>query len=117
MPASVYSRIYSTLEKGFKSQNVETLKGLDFVKKHFGNKGIYTADRWYDNNLFFKYFTQKNDECNFVIRAKKSRGVIYKGQTMNILDVANLYNCKYVTYFKDKYGKRWNSAMLKLNYQ
>jgi len=106
MPASVYSRVYSTLEKGFKSQNVETIKGLDSVKKHFGNKGVYTADRWYDNNLFFKYFTQKNNECNFVIRAKKSRGVIYKGNTMNILDVANLYKGKYVTYFKNKYGKR-----------
>ncbi|SET72414.1 hypothetical protein [Halanaerobium congolense] len=33
--------------KDFKSQNIEILKGLDFVKKHFGNRGIYTADRWY----------------------------------------------------------------------
>lgn len=113
MPASVYSRIYSTLEKGFKSQNVETLKGLDYVKKHFGNKGIYTADRWYDNNLFFKYFTKKNDECKFVIRAKKTRGVIYKDQTMNILDVANLYKGKYATYFKDKKG---NAKKVKFSY-
>ena len=105
VPACVFSRVYSTLEKGFKSQNKETIKGLDFIKKHFANVGIYTADRWYDNNLFFKYFTKENDECDFVIRAKKTRGVIYKGELMNILDVANLYKGKYVTYFKDKYGK------------
>jgi len=113
MPVSVYSHIYSTLEKNFKSQNVETIKGLDFVKKYFGNKGIYTADRWYDNNLFFKYFTKENDERNFVIRAKKSRDVIYKNQKMNILDVANFYKGKYVTYFQDKYG---NSKKIKFSY-
>lgn len=105
MPVSIYSHVYSTLEKGFKSQNIETIKGLDFVKKHFGNKGIYALDRWYDNNLFFKYFTQDNDECNFVIRAEKTRDVIYKGNKMNILDVANLCKGKYVTFFKDKHGK------------
>lgn len=106
MPVSVYSHIYSTLEKGFKSQNIETIKGLDFVKKHFGNKGIYALDRWYDNKLFFKYFTKDDDECNFVIRVKKNRGVIYKDNKMNILDTANLYKGKYVTHFKDKHGKK-----------
>ena len=38
MPVSVYSRIYSTLEKGFKSQNVETIKGLDYIKNIFVTK-------------------------------------------------------------------------------
>lgn len=113
MPVSVYSRIYSTLEKDFKSQNIETLKGLDFVKKHFGNRGIYTADRWYDNNLFFKEFTKENAERKFVIRAKMTRNVIYKNKSMNILDVANLYKGKYVTYFQDKHGK---SKKVKFSY-
>jgi len=102
MPLSVYSRVYSTKEKGFKSQNIETMKGLDFVKSHFGNQGIYALDRWYDNNRFYKYFTKDSDECNFVIRAKKTRNIIYKGKTMNILDVAKLYKGKYVANFKDK---------------
>jgi len=106
MPVSVFSHIYSSREKGFKSQNIETLKGLDFVKKHFGNKGIYALDRWYDNNLYFKYFTKKNEERDFVIRVKKNRDVIYKGHKMNILDVANLYKGKYVAHFKDKKGKK-----------
>ncbi|MFP4047661.1 MAG: hypothetical protein ACLFT4_07895, partial [Bacteroidales bacterium] len=34
MPVSLYSRIYSSLEKGFKSQNIETIKGLDYMKEH-----------------------------------------------------------------------------------
>lgn len=105
MPVSVYSHVYSTREKGFKSQNIETIKGLDSIKKHFGNKGIYALDRWYDNNLFFEYFTEDNNECDFVIRMKKTRDIIYKGEKMNILDVANLYKGKYVAYFKDKHGK------------
>ncbi len=104
MPISVYSHIYSSKEKDFKSQNTETIKGLNFIKKHFDNKGIYALDRWYDNNLFFKYFTENNNECDFVIRMKKTRNVIYKDKKMNILDVANLYKGKYVTCFKDKHG-------------
>jgi hypothetical protein len=57
-----------------------------------------------DNNLFYKNFTRKNDECNFVIRAEKTRNLIYKGNTMNILDVTKFYKGKYAAYFKDKYG-------------
>jgi len=106
MPVSVYSRVYSTLEKGFNSQNTETIKGLNFIKKHFGNKGIYALDRWYDNNLFFKYFTKNNHECDFVIRAKKTRNIIYKGEKVNILDAANFYQGKYVTYFKNKHNRK-----------
>ncbi|KXS46000.1 MULTISPECIES: transposase [unclassified Candidatus Frackibacter] len=113
MPVSIYSHVYSTLEKGFKSQNMETIAGLEFVKEHFGNIGIYALDRWYDNNLFFKYFTKKGDECDFVIRAKKTRDVIYKGEKMNIFDVANLYKGKYVTHFKDKYD---NHKKVKFSY-
>lgn len=118
VPVSVFSRVYSTLEKGFKSQNMETIKGLDYLKNYFGNKGIYALDRWYDSNLFYKYFTQENDKRDFVIRAEKTRDVIYKGKKMNILDVANLYKGKYVAYFKDKYGKtkkaKYSFAKIKL---
>jgi len=118
MPVSIYTRLYSSLEKGFKSQNIETLKGLNFIKKHFGYKGIYALDRWYDNNLFFKEFTKENEERHFVIRAKKNRNVIYKDKTMNILDVAKLYKGKYLTYFKDKHGDikkaKYSYAKIKL---
>ncbi|WP_169314482.1 hypothetical protein [Halobacteroides halobius] len=80
MPFLYILRVYSTKEKGFKSQNIETIKGLDFVKSHFGNQGIYALDRWYDNNRFYKYFTKNNDECNFVIRAKKLEMLFIKGK-------------------------------------
>src|SRR5690554_3427518 len=50
LPIEIYSHIYSSLEKGFKSSNIETLKGLDFVEKHFGKSGVYALDRGYDSN-------------------------------------------------------------------
>ena len=118
MPISVYSHVYSSREEGFKSQNLETIKGLDFVKNHFGDKGIYAFDRWYDNNRFFKYFTEEKEKRDFVIRIKKNRSVIYKGHKMNILDVTKLYKGKYVAYFKDKKGKfkkaKYSFAKIKL---
>lgn len=103
LPVSVYSRIYSRLEKGFKSRNIEAFKGLDFVEKHFGPKGTYALDRAYDANKFYKYFTKGNKD--FVIRARNNRNVIYKGKSLNIMKVAHLYKGKYVNYYTDKNGK------------
>lgn len=103
LPVGIYSKIYSRLEKGFKSRNIEAFKGLDFTEKHFGKKGVYALDRGYDANKFYKYFIKGKKD--FVIRSKKNRSVIYKGESLNILKVANLYKGKYVNYYKDKHGK------------
>ena len=66
LPIEIYSRIYSSLEKGFKSQNIEALNGLDFVEKYFGQKGIYALDRGYDANRYYEYFSKGKKD--FVIR-------------------------------------------------
>ena len=104
LPIGIYSKIYSRLEKGFKSRNIEAFKGLDFVEKHFGNKGVYALDRGYDANKYYKYFIKGNK--NFVIRSRKNRNVIYKGKTLNILKLAKLYKGKYVNYYTDKHGRK-----------
>ena len=104
LPIEVYSRIYSTLEDGFKSENTETLKGLNFVEKHFGKTGIYALDRGYDNNLFYEYFSYGNKD--FVIRAKGNRNVIYKGESLNIEKVANFYKGKYAYEYTNQKNKR-----------
>ena len=104
LPIGVYSHIYSSLEDGFKSQNIETIKGLDFVEKHFGKKGIYALDRGYDANFFYKYFSNGNKD--FVIRSKGNRNVIYKGKSLNIEKVANLYKGKYSYEYTNQKNKR-----------
>ena len=53
MPLSVYSRVYSTIEKGFISENKEVQTGLDFISEHFDKSIIRAFDRGYDNNLFY----------------------------------------------------------------
>ena len=103
LPVEIYSRIYSSLEKGFKSQNIEALNGLDFVEKHFGKKGIYALDRGYDANKYYKYFSNGNKD--FVIRAMGNRHVIYKGKSINIEKVADLYKGKYAYHYKNKNNK------------
>jgi len=103
LPIAVYSNIYSSLEPGFKSRNIEALKGLDFVEKHFGKKGIYALDRGYDANMYYKYFVDGNKD--FVIRAKGNRNVIYKGKTLNIKKVAALYKGKYAYCYRNKNNK------------
>jgi len=103
LPVEIYSRIYSSLEKGFKSQNIEALNGLDFVEKHFGKKGIYALDRGYDTNKYYKYFSNGNKD--FVIRAMGNRHVIYKGKSINIEKVADLYKGKYAYHYKNKNNK------------
>lgn len=104
LPIEIYSHIYSSLEIGFKSRNIEALKGLDFVGKHFGKKGIYALDRGYDANSFYKYFSDGNKD--FVIRAKGNRNVIYKGKSLNIKKVAELYKGKYVYRFINQDNKK-----------
>lgn len=102
MPLSVYSKVYSTIEKGFVSENKEVLTGLDFISKHF-DKGIIRAfDRGYDNSLFFKRLIDQNE--SFIIRTKKNRDVIYKGKRLNILELAKRFKGKYSLKFQKKNG-------------
>jgi len=103
MPFSVYSKVYSSKEKNFKSENDETFKGLKLLSNYFGKLGIKALDRGYDDNKFFSYFTDREE--SFVIRAKKNRNVIHKGKTINILKLANKYKGKYSTLVKNKKGK------------
>ncbi len=104
MPMPVYSRIYSSSEQDFVSQDEEVLNGLRHLSKHFGDKGIRTMDRGYDANVYYKYYIKKNEK--FIIRATKNRNVIYKGKTINILKFANKFKGKYSLKFKGKNGEK-----------
>ncbi|GHV38553.1 hypothetical protein FACS1894187_17490 [Synergistales bacterium] len=52
-PIPVYSRVYSTVEKGYLSNNDETLKSLKFLSSHFPETNIRAFDRGYDAGYIF----------------------------------------------------------------
>ena len=103
MPVSVYSKMYSNVEKNFISENEEALKGLNFIRESFDNKGIKALDRGYDNKKFYKHFIDNQE--NFVIRAKSNRNVIHNNKPINILKLAKKYQGRFATIVTNKAGK------------
>lgn len=104
MPMPIYTRVYSSTEKDYVSEDEEVLAGLKYISRHFNKSGIRTLDRGYDSCVYYKYFLKQKE--NFIIRAKKNRDVRYKGKTINILELANKFKGKYNMTFKDKKGKK-----------
>jgi len=102
LPYGVYSRIYSSKEKGFISEDNENLKCFEFLSKHFSKSNIRTMDRGFDCNKYYEYFIGHNEK--FIIRAKKNRNVIYKDKTINILKAAGKFKGKYKLDYNDKSG-------------
>lgn len=76
MPMPVYTRVYSSTERDYVSEDEEVLTGLKCISKHFGRSGIRTLDRGYDSCAYYKYFLKQKE--NFIIRAKKNRDVRIK---------------------------------------
>jgi len=102
MPVGVYTRIYSSEEKDFVSEDYEVLKALDFLGKHFKKSNIRAFDRGYDANIYYEYLIKNKEK--FIIRAKKNRDVIYKEDRINIMKLANRFKGKYSLKFKKKNG-------------
>lgn len=103
MPIPVYTRIYSSSEDDFVSEDDEVIKGLKSLSENFKKNNIRAFDRGYDANVYYEYLL-KNDE-KFVIRAKNNRNVIYKGKTINILEIAKRFKGKYSLKFRTKNKK------------
>ena len=102
MPIGVYSTVYSASEPGFVSEDDEVIKALDFTRKHFDKSCIKALDRGYDGNIYFENLIKHKD--NFIVRAKKNRNVISKGNTINILELASRYKGKHKLRFTKKNG-------------
>lgn len=100
--------IYSVLESGFKSANIETFKIMDKFLEKVGNIGLWVVDRGYDNGHVLNYFLSKG--LDFMVRMKKNRDIIYKGKKMNIWMRALSMNRRY-TY--NSHG-RFGSSKVKL---
>ncbi len=102
MPIPVYTRVYSSTEASFISEDYEVLKCFKFLSQSFQKSNIRALDRGYDNNLYFEYLVKKSEK--FIARAKKNRDVIYKGKRINILDLASKFKGKYRLDFKKQNG-------------
>ena len=84
-PISIFSKIYSSTQKEYISDNAVTKKGLDKVINLLNERnltGIFINDRGYDSNEIFNYYFSKNQQ--FVIRLTEKRKVFFKGKWYNI---------------------------------
>lgn len=76
-PLPVYSKVYSTVSDGFKSEKEEIMKSIDSILSFIKKKATFVCDRGYDDIKIFKKIA--DNDHNFVIRLKKTRNVICKG--------------------------------------
>lgn len=104
LPIPVYSNLFSSTEEEFVSENDEYLTALRYVNNKFGNMGIYALDRGFDDEKYFRYFSEKN--LSFVIRMKTNRNItVCKSEkTNNIKIIANRQKLKNQYSYKDKFG-------------
>ena len=87
-PFWVYSKIYSTKSKEFKSMNDETHKSIEAVYELYEHQrftGIF--DSGYDDKKLFRYLNKKG--IDFIIRMDGSRNMLFKGKSKNVMEVAN----------------------------
>lgn len=96
-PTPVYDKIYSSTEDSFVSEDREVLDCLCFLSKHFSKSNVRVFDRGYDNHTYYAYLIAQQEK--FVIRAKKNRNVLYRGQSINILELAKRYKGRYALRF------------------
>lgn len=104
LPIPVYTRLFSAQEEGFISVNEEYLRAIEYLENKYDKKGIYALDRGFDDQKYFKKFTDL--ELNFVIRMKKNRDVAHaeSGIVENIAKKANRTKMKWRYKYKDKKG-------------
>jgi hypothetical protein len=102
-PIPVYGRVYSTEEKGYVSNNHETIKSLEFLSAHFPKTNIRALDRGYDGGYIFDYFIPRNE--SFIVRMN-DRNVLHKGNKILISELINRFKGKYSLRFKAKNGKK-----------
>jgi hypothetical protein len=103
-PIPVYNRVYSSVEKGYISNNAETVKSLEFLSAHFPKTNIRALDAGYDAGYIFKYFIPRKE--SFIVRTYGNRICIRNGKRILISDLAKRFKGKYLLKFEAKDGKK-----------
>ena len=102
-PIPVYSRVYSSLEQDYVSNNAETIKSFKFMSSHFPQTTIRALDRGYDAGYVFDYFILREE--TFIVRMN-DRNILYKGEKMSLKKLARRFKGKYSLKFEAKSGKK-----------
>ena len=82
--------MFSMKENGFLSKTNEALKMIGQVKGRVGCRGLWVADREYDNGRVLECFLQEG--LTFMLRMKEVRDVYVNGLKRNIREVAEGVN-------------------------
>jgi len=82
--------MFSMKEDGFRSKTHEALEMIRRVTVGVGHKGLWVADREYDNGRVLECFLQEG--LTFMVRMKEVRDIWEKGQRRNIREVAERVN-------------------------
>ena len=89
-PISMYSKIYSTESKDFKSCPDETKKSekyvIDKIRQNKDSKIIIVKDRGYDSFELFK--STIDNRVSFVVRLDGNRNLLFKGKKRLVSEVA-----------------------------
>jgi hypothetical protein len=101
-PIPVYSHVYSSEEKDYKSNNAETLKSLEFISSHFPKTNIRALDRGYDAGYIFDYFIPRDE--SFIVRLCGNRNCIYKGKNILVNKLSKRLDGQYTLKFESKDG-------------
>ena len=104
-PIPVYSRVYSSEEEGYTSNNAQTLKSLEFASAHFSKETIRAFDRGYDAGYIFDYLIPRQE--SFIVRMN-DRSIIYKGNKTLLRQLVRKFKGKYILKFDSKNGKNAN---------
>jgi hypothetical protein len=82
--------MFSMKESGFLSKTNEALEMIKRVTARVGRKGLWVADREYDNGRVLECFLQ--EELAFMVRMNEARGIWVRGQKHNIRELAEGVN-------------------------
>lgn len=94
-PISLFSKIHSSTQKEYISNNNVTYEGLNSVVTLLNERslqGTFVLDRGYDSNDIFNYFFNKNQ--HFVIRLTEKRKIYYKHRWNKITTLRDAYKGK-----------------------
>jgi hypothetical protein len=103
-PIPVYSRVYSSKEKDYTSNNSETIKSLEFLSSHFPKTNIRALDRGYDGGYVFDYFITRDE--SFIVRLDGTRNCLHKGETILVSKLAKQCRGEYTLRFEAQDGKK-----------
>lgn len=78
----LYLAPYSARAPEYESENKEILRAVETVVGVIGEKGIWVADRGFDNQWLFNELAQR--QLRFLLCAHRERRVIVEGQKQNV---------------------------------